>query len=167
MNALSTGATPLFLQLYFYVAIIMMACMVMFGRKQWKRVRYAVVKQFNDTPLIVTSGVMAAFFAIIYTSAEFDNIVQWHESGATIQHADPGLTVGFGILTALLMSFGIACGILYTISKIASYAENGRLHIELDKRLSEGLYQGYDPREFRTRQARQTRRIIKTKKSLR
>lgn len=157
MNTLANGATPLYMQLYTFVAAIMLVTMVVFGKKQWRRIRYTVVRQFDNKPLIVASGAMATVFTIIYMIAEASNVIQWYESGASIQHADAGITVSIGILISVAAVFAVSWLILFITGIIASYAENGRLHIDLDKRMNAGLYQEYDPREVRARQARQAR----------
>lgn len=151
VNVLIREFTPL-VHIYFYVGVAMIAIMWVIGKKQWRRTRRAVVRQFEDRALTAVALVMGFILAVMFVTESYEAIVGWFESGATANHADSALTVSFGVIASWLGAFGLSGLVFCLVGRIASNAENGRLYIQLDE-----FRQEQEIKEVRRSQAKQAR----------
>lgn len=109
------------------------------GAKQWRRVRYGVVRQelqhseHPDAAINVAAVIGGVLFAIMYMVEENAGIAAWHEAGAAAQHADAAMTVSVGLIVAFVAAVAIATAVLYFVGHVASCAMNGYLHIQMDE----------------------------------
>lgn len=132
MNVLIREFTPL-AYTCFYVGLVMIVAMWVIGKKQWRRIRRAVVRQFEDQVLIAVALVMGFALAVMFVTESYEAIANWFEAGAVANRADVALTVGFGVIVSWLGAFLLSGLVLYAVGRIAGNAENGRLHIQLDE----------------------------------